>query len=73
MDNDFPCVWIPEVRKSGRISTMFYGTSCGKTGVLQDNAEYCYLCGSMLDVVDREAVREHIADEMLADNGGPSR
>jgi hypothetical protein len=51
------CVWMPEVRESGRVSTMFFNTECGSLAapIGNDRSKYkfCYLCGGKLKMVDR--------------------
>lgn len=57
------CVWIPVVRKSGRISTMFYTTECGHEAAAADDAKYCHMCGRLLRLIQRDQVREQISTE----------
>lgn len=59
------CIWTPVVHPSGRISTLFYRTKCGEVGALPDKPKYCYLCGAMIDLVDREHVREYLRESQI--------
>lgn len=48
------CIWTPEVRDSGRVSTLFYHTTCGHVLAKPTDPIYCFKCGRAVQLVSRQ-------------------
>jgi DNA-directed RNA polymerase subunit RPC12/RpoP len=59
-----PCIWEPIRWASGRISTMFCDTTCGKQGVAsEDDAKYCRYCGHEIFIVTADKMESLLLSE----------
>jgi hypothetical protein len=54
------CVWIPEITKGRRVSTMFHSTTCGRKGAptigAHEQWKHCPYCGAPI-LISTDALR----------------